>query len=148
MAETREFKLTRSGGVLGLRYTGKVLVVNGDLVIRQEMAGISIDTEQLVWKTYFTGGGKTLLTNQTYGATFYPAARVNHPETGERIWYSDLEKPIRVNESLIRYFDSEESPNPIGTVYYGSNGNIEGSGQGYRTYLEDGTSFVTYSAPA
>ena len=141
MASPIEHKFTRSGGVYGLRPTGRSLEINEETLIITEYVGVSVDDDD-IWKITQIDGVSTLI-NQRLGAgdDYYVATRVKD-ETLGYILAVDLDGPtVKINPDRILQTESD-------IVVYGDSPLTAGTGR--RLLLEDGRSLVvvTVAVPA
>jgi len=141
MASPIEHKFTRSGGVYGLRPTGRSLEINEETLIITEYVGVSVDDDD-IWKITQIDGVSTLI-NQRLGAgdDYYVATRVKD-ETLGYILAVDLDGPtVKINPDRILQTESD-------VVVYGDSPLTAGTGR--RLLLEDGRSLVvvTVAVPA
>ena len=141
MASPIEHKFTRSGGVYGLRSTGRSLEINEETLIITEYVGVSVDDDD-IWKITQIDGVSTLI-NQRLGAgdDYYVATRVKD-ETLGYILAVDLDGPtVKINPDRILQTESD-------IVVYGDSPLTAGTGR--RLLLEDGRSLVvvTVAVPA
>jgi hypothetical protein len=101
MSSPNEHKFTRSGGVYGLRPTGRSLEISGETLIITEYAGVSVNDND-IWKITQIDGVSTLV-DQLLGAgdDYYVATRVKD-ETLGYILAVDLDGPtVRINPDRI-----------------------------------------------
>lgn len=128
-----EYKLGRSAGVLGLRPVGGALTLTEANVVSQKVEGVAVD-ENDIYRTSFVNG-KTILTDLVSGSTaeFWIATRINHPTEGN-ILFADSTNEIFINEDHILYIEE------LGSIAYGGGDEvIDGTANGYRYTLADGT---------
>ena len=138
MPSPNEHKFTRSGGVYGLRPTGRSLEINLETLIITEYAGVSVDDDD-VWKITQIDGVSTLVDQQLgAGDDYYVATRVKD-ETLGYILAVDFDGPtVRINLNRILQTESDV------VVYGGSPLTTE---TGSRLLLEDGRSLVVVAVP-
>lgn len=128
-----EHKFTRSGGVYGLRSTGRSLEINAANSIISEYVGVSVDDND-VWKITQVEG-VSILVDQTLGegTDYFVATRVKD-ETLGYILFVDFDGPtVRINPDKILQTESD-------IVVYG--GSPLTAGTGSRLLLENGRSLV------
>ena len=128
-----EHKFTRSGGVYGLRSTGRSLEINAANSIISEYVGVSVDDND-VWKITQVEG-VSILVDQTLGegTDYFVATRVKD-ETLGYILFVDFDGPtVRINPDKILQTESD-------IVVYGDSPLTAGTGR--RLLLENGRSLV------
>jgi hypothetical protein len=133
MASPIEHKFTRSGGVYGLRSTGRSLEINEETLIITEYVGVSVDDDD-IWKITQIDGVSTLVNQRLgAGADYYVATRVKD-ETLGYILAVDFDGPtVKINPDRILQTESD-------VVVYGDSPLTAGTGS--RLLLEDGRSLV------
>jgi hypothetical protein len=138
MPSPNEHKFTRSGGVYGLRPTGRSLEISGETLIITEYAGVSVDDND-VWKITQIDGVSTLVDQLLgAGADYYVATRVKD-ETLGYILAVDFDGPtVRINSNRILQSESD-------VVVYGDSPLTAGTGS--RLLLEGGRSLVVVDVP-
>ena len=139
-----EYKLGRSAGVLGLRPVGGAIdfAVPEANVVSQKFEGVGVNDAD-VYRTSFVNG-KTILTDLVSGSTaeFWIATRINHPTEGT-IWYADSTNQIWI--TIVNILYTEE----LGSIAYGGGDEvIDGTANGYRYTLADGSKVVAIESPA
>jgi hypothetical protein len=135
-----EYKLGRSAGVLGLRPAGGALALVEANVVSQKFEGVAVNDGD-VYRTSFVNG-KTILTDllSESNTTFWIATRINHPTQGN-ILFADSTNEIFINEDHILYTEA------LGLISYGGGDEvIDGTANGYRYTLADGTKVVAVEA--
>lgn len=128
-----EHKFTRSGGVYGLRSTGRSLEINAANSIISEYVGVSVDDND-VWKITQVEG-VSILVDQTLGegTDYFVATRVKD-ETLGYILFVDFDGPtVRINPDKILQNEPD-------VVVYGDSPLAPGTGN--RLLLENGRSLV------
>jgi hypothetical protein len=128
-----EHKFTRSGGVYGLRPTGRSLEINEETLIITEYVGVSVDDDD-VWKITQIDGVSTLVDQQLGAGDDYCVATRVKDETRGYILVVDFDGPsVRINPDRILQTEFD-------VVVYG--GSPLTAGTGSRLLLEDGRSLV------
>ena len=137
-----EYKLGRSAGVLGLRPVGGAIELTEANVVSQKFEGVAVDDND-IYRTSFVNG-KSILTDllSESTTTFWIATRINHPIQGN-ILFADSTNEIFINEDHILYTEL------LGLISYGGGDEvIDGTANGYRYTLADGTRVVAVESVA
>lgn len=134
MASPIEHKFTRSGGVYGLRPTGRSLEINTANAIITEFAGISVNDDE-IWKLTQIEGVSVLLDQKGNIGTEYRVATRIKDETLGYILFVDLDGPtVYINPDRILWEEADS------VVVYSDSPLTAGTGR--RLLLENGRSLV------
>ena len=134
MASPMEHKFTRSGGVYGLRPTGRSLNISLSNSIITEFAGISVDDED-IWKLTQIEGVSVLIDQKEDIGTEYRVATRIKDETLGYIQFVDAAEPtVYINLDRVLYVEADDV-----VVYSGS---PLTAGTGSKLLLENGRSLV------
>ena len=129
-----EHKFTRSGGVYGLRPTGRSLNISLSNSIITEFAGISVDDED-IWKLTQIEGVSVLIDQKEDIGTEYRVATRIKDETLGYIQFVDAAEPtVYINLDRVLYVEADDV-----VVYSGS---PLTAGTGSKLLLENGRSLV------
>ena len=133
MASPMEHKFTRSGGVYGLRPTGRSLEISLSNSIITEFAGISVDDDE-IWKlTQIEGFSVLIDQKQDIGAEYRVATRIKNETLGYIQFVNTAGPTVYINQDRILYAEDDV------VVYSGS---PLTAGPGTKLLLENGRSLV------